>query len=752
MYERVRRRRRPGTPTLERVAPPLHQLRPRTSYSLGDAVLRTSLRVGATADPAERDADAMADSVVAVLRSSGSSRSSGSEAVGGEASPAARLQRSTAGGDTGGTLDRETEQSIESVRRSGGVALARPVREQMEGAFGTDLSSVRVHQGRQAAQVSDRINAKAFNVGNDIFFRDGMPDTSTASGQHLLAHELAHHVQGRGADVGRRVQRRAETVRRRVGDGRGTTIDWGQVASARPSTSGAMGGVFFVTMNSGVTHVVKVTDDLGATLFAEHVVENLSGTNAMGAGNAVAGNSRPVLHGDPEHTRIIQALRAHRPDATDPAGRQAYDEKLALFVNKAVVIQDNLALGRANIDIQDLQHETGQAVPQAQQPNGFEVQRRVMAEIAILRDADKMKRLGQVMAADTLVGNADRFEVMNTDNAFIGNTDIGAIDTEALMQSYVAFAQFFDSPYGMAFQASPEGQPFGDKAEAYASFLIRGGTKMVQEKSAPSSNVAMLADPDSIDDWFKDLFVGKYYNSANSASVAAALSSRGYPRGSDDAYPGEWAPVLANVKAGFKAGLADIAGTMKGGGLGNLKATFDQAETDANKQGDDNFSWEALLIRGMYMAGIDSGKPHVRAMAEAAQWIRVTYDGGPALDAKTARVLDVAVRGNVLTETDVERFRYFAASVDAAEIKKMTHVRSRAGKKLGKFSREANRDERDAELDRIRAFLIRFFLHHADPFKDLGAAVGRVQALAAQILKGGRSRSEAMLAIGMAPH
>ena len=65
----------------------------------------------------------------------------------------------------------------------------------MEGAFGTDFGHVRIHEGSKASELNDRIQAKAFTVGSDIYFRDGAPDTSSREGQHLLAHELAHTIQ-----------------------------------------------------------------------------------------------------------------------------------------------------------------------------------------------------------------------------------------------------------------------------------------------------------------------------------------------------------------------------------------------------------------------------------------------------------------------------------------------------------------------------------------------------------------------------
>lgn len=65
----------------------------------------------------------------------------------------------------------------------------------MESAFGVGFGGVRVHADSTATELNNRIQAKAFTTGSDIFFRDGVPDVSTSSGQELLAHELTHVVQ-----------------------------------------------------------------------------------------------------------------------------------------------------------------------------------------------------------------------------------------------------------------------------------------------------------------------------------------------------------------------------------------------------------------------------------------------------------------------------------------------------------------------------------------------------------------------------
>lgn len=116
-----------------------------------------------------------------------------------------RIQRSATAGGTigvqGGDLDADTTRVLKASR-GGGKPLPDPARSKMESAFGADFSGIRVHSGPTATDLNERIQAKAFTTGNDIYFRDSVPDASTSSGQELLAHELTHTIQ-QGAAVHR---------------------------------------------------------------------------------------------------------------------------------------------------------------------------------------------------------------------------------------------------------------------------------------------------------------------------------------------------------------------------------------------------------------------------------------------------------------------------------------------------------------------------------------------------------------------
>ncbi len=82
--------------------------------------------------------------------------------------------------------------------KGSGRPLPRPVREDMELSFGADFGDVRLHTDRRAERMNDVIHALAFTHGKDVYFNAGRYRSSTASGRHLLAHELAHVVQQAG--------------------------------------------------------------------------------------------------------------------------------------------------------------------------------------------------------------------------------------------------------------------------------------------------------------------------------------------------------------------------------------------------------------------------------------------------------------------------------------------------------------------------------------------------------------------------
>ena len=92
------------------------------------------------------------------------------------------------------------ESSIEQARGSG-KSLDGSIKQNMEQAFGTDFSGVKIHTDARSDQLSRSINAQAFTTKNDIFFKQGSYNPETRQGQELLAHELTHVVQQKGDKI-----------------------------------------------------------------------------------------------------------------------------------------------------------------------------------------------------------------------------------------------------------------------------------------------------------------------------------------------------------------------------------------------------------------------------------------------------------------------------------------------------------------------------------------------------------------------
>jgi hypothetical protein len=101
------------------------------------------------------------------------------------------------GEGTGMSVSPGVESAIQGSR-GGGQALPESVRGQMERGLGADFAGVRVHTGSQAHALNEALQARAFTIGHDIFFRAGEYQPGSTKGREILAHELAHVVQQGG--------------------------------------------------------------------------------------------------------------------------------------------------------------------------------------------------------------------------------------------------------------------------------------------------------------------------------------------------------------------------------------------------------------------------------------------------------------------------------------------------------------------------------------------------------------------------
>jgi hypothetical protein len=184
--------------------------------------LQAKLAVSEPHDPAEREAEWVADKVLTPRAT--------------EETPV--LRRSADAGEsesaTGGR-ERRLRSSL-----TGGQPLPASTQSFFEKRFGHNFSDVRVHTGPQANEAAKSINATAFTLGSDIAFARGAYQPGTSGGRRLLAHELTHVVQqgdrqrvdlstaGLSPTVSRTrastVYRQEQTSRESMGDGSGNSF------------------------------------------------------------------------------------------------------------------------------------------------------------------------------------------------------------------------------------------------------------------------------------------------------------------------------------------------------------------------------------------------------------------------------------------------------------------------------------------------------------------------------------------------
>lgn len=100
------------------------------------------------------------------------------------------------GGHTGSGGGPSEQSTVgEAAGASRGRSLPDSVRTDLERRLGYDFGDVRVHTGPHADAMARSLDAVAFTVGRDVFFRAGAYRPGTVEGKRLLAHELTHVVQ-----------------------------------------------------------------------------------------------------------------------------------------------------------------------------------------------------------------------------------------------------------------------------------------------------------------------------------------------------------------------------------------------------------------------------------------------------------------------------------------------------------------------------------------------------------------------------
>jgi len=167
------------------------------------------LKVSQPNDPAEIEADQIADEVMRMPVGEATQQKNGSGLAGIQnqiAVPSIHRKCSACEEDDEAKIQRKPLSSVggvplqspahvHSAINSGGRPLDAETRNFFEPRFGYDLGSVRIHTGDRAEQSANAIVAKAYTLGSNLVFGSGEYQPHSESGRRLIAHELAHIMQ-----------------------------------------------------------------------------------------------------------------------------------------------------------------------------------------------------------------------------------------------------------------------------------------------------------------------------------------------------------------------------------------------------------------------------------------------------------------------------------------------------------------------------------------------------------------------------
>lgn len=359
------------------------------------------LIVGHAQDPAEREADRMADTVIARLRPGPSEHGACAQVHRSAVMPDAAPEV----GFEGGRLSAALSEQI-TAQRGSGAPLAADVRERMESAFGTSLAAVRVHTGPAAAGLSRKLSARAFTAGQDVFFGEGEYRPDTADGERTLAHELAHTRQ-HGDAVGRIS---------RLWDLKGKRLPLG---SATDVTTLDTHPIWFVEDNDGDRIVVKADDQaVGLSTLAGALHKNIAGVKSvkerkldrnerLGLDNLLEIRSFFGMH--PSWRVRGDYIKGHDAQADQNADSEelAKDDALARVNDK----NKNLVA----MSVAEGEQASKLAAPDASKGAMADDRSQLRR---IFSNYQHVKLLGQVMAVDLFLGNLDRVNSGNLGNWF----------------------------------------------------------------------------------------------------------------------------------------------------------------------------------------------------------------------------------------------------------------------------------------------------------------------------------------------
>ena len=168
-------------------------------YILRSGSAQTKLAIGAPDDVYEQEADRVADQVMRMPEPSVQQKDP-------SRIPLSSLPKMV------DNANKPILSDINDASFSPGQPLDETTRDFFEHRFQCSLTDVRVHDDRTANTFARLIGARAFAVGNSLFFADNEFNPLSQRGRHLIAHEIAH-VHQQTAAGNPRIQRQAAVIK-----------------------------------------------------------------------------------------------------------------------------------------------------------------------------------------------------------------------------------------------------------------------------------------------------------------------------------------------------------------------------------------------------------------------------------------------------------------------------------------------------------------------------------------------------------
>jgi hypothetical protein len=364
--------------------------------------VQRAVRVGAPDSVHEREADRVADQIMR------------------------KPEPGAAGGDGPRSAATRSAGPANLLGGGSGQSLPGSLRSRFEGAFGVDLSGVRVHTGPHADRMNRGLGSTAFTHGSDVFFGGGRYAPDTRAGQHLLAHELTHVVQ-QGGTPGL-VQRRLAFEH----------TNWQQARGLK--SSGGEGGTGVIFVHDAPITDLAVDQPLVVKSRDTPVSVALSGELHDWVGDRDLGDRSPGrwTAKSPE-ARPISPAEAHELHAAVQPLIEPDDWKAAEVV-AGVLTSDSMvykfAAGRKFAGFVEESHG-GPAKHTRRTPLGRITRRpgdrklRSDSGFGLFADHEFVKALGRTTAVDILTGNSDRINGLYNPLNFmvdIANRQISLID------------------------------------------------------------------------------------------------------------------------------------------------------------------------------------------------------------------------------------------------------------------------------------------------------------------------------------